>query len=367
MTWSAVTGDSAERLVQGVRQHLLILPTVICSTVVCERISERIDGAVALTHQHGCSQIGADAKQTFRILKGFAENPNVGGVLVISLGCEVIDADKLVKDIQSTGKPVEFIRIQDVGGSLKAIEAGVAAAAKLKAVMDNSQQVHADQGQVCVGVKWGEGSSFSVMEKFAQRFIAHILDAGGTVLLGETKKVRQAVANGKVIMSEPVAHKFLAQTESEETSNLIDVREEPLPTHLDSTTAFSYMDLSSRPIDGILAYGERPTEPGLYVMNSPDSDVECLTGFAAAGCSAVVFFTNEGSTVGSPILPVIKISFTNSNAWEEHVDLRLPTTFDEGSYGSLEACIGGVLSGNLTKSELLGHDEFAIHRIGPSL
>ena len=70
----------------GIRNHLLIIPTVICSNQVCSRIMQLVPGAVAIPHQHGCSQIGSDKDRTFDMLAGTGKNPNVGAVLIISLG-----------------------------------------------------------------------------------------------------------------------------------------------------------------------------------------------------------------------------------------------------------------------------------------
>ena len=74
----------------GIRNHLLILPTSVCSSETAQRIAELVPGAVAVPHQHGCCQVGADYLQTVNTLVGFGKNPNVGAVLVVSLGCEGI-------------------------------------------------------------------------------------------------------------------------------------------------------------------------------------------------------------------------------------------------------------------------------------
>ncbi|WAH44394.1 UxaA family hydrolase [Alicyclobacillus fastidiosus] len=90
-----IRGYACENARSGSRNRLLVLPSFICSSVVFERIAEEKDDAVALPHAHGCSQVGKDSERTFRILKGFAEDSNVGAVMVVSHGCEVVDAEQL--------------------------------------------------------------------------------------------------------------------------------------------------------------------------------------------------------------------------------------------------------------------------------
>ena len=77
----------------GIRNHLLILPTSVCSSDTASRIASQVPGAVAIPHQHGCCEIGEDYEQTVRTLIGFGKNPNVGAVLIVSLGCEGIQAE----------------------------------------------------------------------------------------------------------------------------------------------------------------------------------------------------------------------------------------------------------------------------------
>ncbi len=108
----------------GLRNHLLVLPTVACSCHVAGKIAEGVPGAVAISHQHGCAQIGEDAQVTFRTLAGTGANPNVGGVLVVALGCEQWAAEAFADEIRKAGKPAEVVGIQAEGGTSKAIARG---------------------------------------------------------------------------------------------------------------------------------------------------------------------------------------------------------------------------------------------------
>ena len=124
----------------GVRNHLAILPSVICSATVGQRITELVPGAVTTTHQYGCGQLGADADLFVRTMVGTGSNPNVGGVIVVGLGCETAEAPLIAEGIAKTGKPVELIVIQEAGGSIKTIQQGAQMAQKLSAKLSSMQR-----------------------------------------------------------------------------------------------------------------------------------------------------------------------------------------------------------------------------------
>ena len=77
----------------GIRNHMLVIPSVICAGHVAESIARSVPGAVCLANQYGCGQMGEDLEQTFRTLVGMGRNPNVGAVLVVGLGCELLRPD----------------------------------------------------------------------------------------------------------------------------------------------------------------------------------------------------------------------------------------------------------------------------------
>src|ERR1700742_4503786 len=116
----------------GVRNHLLVLPSVVCSTHVAGEIAAAADG-VGVVHQHGCLQVGDDLQHSERLLTGVAINPNVGAVLGVSLGCETLRGAGLPKRIGERGQTVELVGIQADGGTAAALEHGREAAARMAA------------------------------------------------------------------------------------------------------------------------------------------------------------------------------------------------------------------------------------------
>src|SRR5512136_661440 len=117
----------------GFRNHVLILPSVVCANRVARGISQLVEGATWIEHQHGCTQLGADAELTRRILVAHGTHPNVFGVVVVGLGCETMRAQDVAADIRRRAphKPVHLVIIQDEGGSLKAMAAGAGAAVEM--------------------------------------------------------------------------------------------------------------------------------------------------------------------------------------------------------------------------------------------
>ena len=115
----------------GVRNHVLVVPTVVCSAVVTERIANAVNGAVALPHLAGCGQLGPDMETTHETLAAYCQHPNVGAVLVVALGCEQVVAQMLAESARGAGKRSAIVSIQGEGGTPKAIAKGTALAAEL--------------------------------------------------------------------------------------------------------------------------------------------------------------------------------------------------------------------------------------------
>src|SRR5919197_6373390 len=109
----------------GVRNHVLVVPTVICASVVAERIAAAIAPVgTALPHQAGCGQLGPDLRVTHDTLAAYCRHPNVGAVIVVALGCEQVVAQHLADTARRAGKPAEVIAIQSEGGTVRTTDRG---------------------------------------------------------------------------------------------------------------------------------------------------------------------------------------------------------------------------------------------------
>jgi altronate dehydratase large subunit len=128
------------------------------------------------------------------------------------------------------------------------------------------------------------------------------------------------------------------------------------------------------PIKGIVEYAESIPKHGLYFMDSPGNDIECVSGMAAGGAHLVCFTTGRGTPTGSAVVPVIKI--TGNTRMFERMSDNMDVNVGDMLAGTLSLEDAGeliwneikeVANGKLTKAEILGHTEFSINRIGPSL
>ncbi len=109
----------------GIRNHVLILPASVCASDTTRIIASQVSGAITFNNQNGCSQVPPDMKLTMDILAGYAANPNIYGIVAVSLGCEGCQMDLVVDAIrQRTNKPLKTLIIQQEGGTIKTVEKG---------------------------------------------------------------------------------------------------------------------------------------------------------------------------------------------------------------------------------------------------
>src|SRR5438093_11992034 len=137
----------------GIRNHVLVVPTVICSAVVAERIAASIGsfGAV-LPHLAGCGQLGPDLAVTHETLAAYCRHPNVGAVLVVALGCEQVVAQHLADAARSAGKPAQIVSIQGEGGTLRATAKGIDVARYFADVLARTERVPCPASSLIVSV-----------------------------------------------------------------------------------------------------------------------------------------------------------------------------------------------------------------------
>ncbi|WP_350300084.1 UxaA family hydrolase [Peribacillus frigoritolerans] len=373
----------------GIRNHLLIIPTVICANHVANRIQQAVPESVAIPHQHGCSQIGDDKERTHKLLGGMGKNPNVGAVLLISLGCEVIDAKVLKQEIEEeTGKPVEWLDIQDAGGTINAIKKGTEVAKGLFLELEKVPQVDAPISELIVGVKCGGSDATSGLcsNPALGKTADQLLKQGGTIVMGETTEIIGAehIVAQKAV-SEEVAKKLYAYVDrfEKEVERIgADMRGgNPSPGNIEgglSTIEEKSLGCISKagtaPLNDVLSFAEEIPGNGYYFMDSPGNDIECVSGMAAAGVHIVCFTTGRGTPTGNPIIPVIKITGNEHTAIKMIDNIDIDTspvmkgkeTTEEAGNRIFET-IAKTAQGELTKAEILGHQEFSISRISISL
>jgi altronate dehydratase large subunit len=371
----------------GARNHVLILPTIVCATQTAQRVTELVNGTVTFIHQHGCAQVGTDYDQTFRTYVGTAANPNVYGVIVLGLGCETHQARSVASELRKTGKPVEVVSIQDHGGTLFTIAEVARIAAKMVQEASRQRRVECDFGELIVGTECGGSDACSGLSANpAVGFCSDkIVDHGGTSILAETTELIGAehllaarAVNDHVAKR---VYQVIEAMEKRAFSMNIDIRTgNPSPgnikgglSSLEEKSLGASNKSGSRPLQELIDYAEKPTKKGLVWMDTPGHDIEQLSGMAAGGSQIVLFTTGRGTPTGSPIVPVIKIA-TNSAIFEkmnDNIDMNAGTIIDgtetiEQVGDRIFEEIIEVCSGKLTKSEILKQNDFGIWRIGPT-
>lgn len=371
----------------GVRNHVLILPTITCATQAAKQITELVQGTVSFIHQHGCAQVGVDYEQTFRTYAGMGANPNVYGVVVLGLGCETHQARSVAGEIAKTGKPVEVVSIQDHGGTLFTIAQGAKIAAKMVQDASMQQRELCDFSELIIGTECGGSDACSGLSANPAVGVVSdlIVDHGGTSILAETTELIGAehlLANRA--SDEKVAKRVYEVIKAMEDRAFlmgVDIRTgNPSPgnikgglSSLEEKSLGAANKAGSRPLQELIDYAQAPSKKGLVWMDTPGHDIEQLTGMVAGGAQVVLFTTGRGTPTGSPIAPVIKIA-TNTAIFEkmaDNIDVNAGTIIDGTE--SIQSVgqrlfdeVALVASGKLTKAEILKQHDFGIWRIGPT-
>jgi altronate dehydratase large subunit len=369
----------------GIRNHLLVIPTSVCSSVEAVRIAEAVPRAIALPHQHGCCQLGADFDQTSRTLAGLGANPNVGAVLIVSLGCEGIQADTIAEIVRRAGKMVEVITIQQSGGSSRTVQIGREKLRALAEATDRLPKSEAGLDALILGMECGGSDATSGLA--ANPVVGLVSDmlvaAGGTSILSETTELIGAEhILSKRCRTEATRRRLLevvADTERRALAQGSDMRgTQPTPgnirggiTTLEEKSLGCVLKGGTAPVESVLAYAEPPASKGLHFMDTPGQDIESITGMVAGGAQIILFTTGRGTATGCPVAPVIKLTanaltFRNMG---DSIDADTSGVIDgslsmEHAANALFAKLVTVALGELTKAELTGHNEFAIYRVG---
>ena len=371
----------------GIRNHVLILPSVACSVEVGNVIARKVNGVIAVSHPHGCAELPFDAEQTLRTLVGVGKNPNVAAVLVVGLGCELLDAPSLASKIAESGKPVKSLVIQEVGGSPKTIREGIRIVKEMMVHASRLKRERIGLDSLILGVECGGSDACSGLSANPALGVTSdlFIKEGGTVILSETTEsigaehiLARRAANRKV--REKILE-IVKRTEMRVLKLGLDIgKANPAPgnyeggiTTLEEKSLGCVMKGGSGKVMEVLEYAESPTKRGLVLMDTPGHDAESMTGLIAGGTQIIAFTTGRGNPMGTPIAPVIKIA-TNSHMYsrmKDNMDLNAGEviTGEMGVEEMGEKIFREVLrvaSGKRTKNEILGHREFAINRLGPS-
>ena len=374
----------------GTRNHVLVVPTVICSSVVAERVAAAAAPiGTALPHLAGCGQLGPDMRVTHETLAAYCAHPNVGAVLVVALGCEQVVAQSLAESARRHGKPAEIIAIQSEGGTVRATAKGVAIAQAFAGQLSAQEREWCDVSEIVLSLKCG-GSDYTsglASNPTLGRVADRLIDLGGSAVLGEIAEIMGAEHLLASRATRPATSAKLIQVitrvEMEARALGLDIRgTQPSPGNIrgglttieEKSLGATHKGGERAPLEDVVGYSAPITRKGLTVMDTPGLDVESVTGMVGGGAQVVVFTTGLGTPTGNPIAPVIKVTGNARTARQmaDNIDLDVSGIMDDSE--SLDSAadrmfddVLAVASGRQTAAEMLGHREFAIHRRNPTI
>jgi len=367
----------------GVRNHIVVMSSVNCCNAVVEQIGRAVPEVKTLTHTEGCGRGPLDVAMSLRTLANTAAHPNVAGVILIGLGCEVIKTGVIASRV-GDGRPVESIGIQQSGGTPNTVARGIETAKRLVAEAAKLERQEFGFEHLTLAMECGGSDAFSGLTANSSVGVVAdwVVEHGGKVILSEVTEflgteaiVSERCANEEVrgklldLLTQqdknvkqalgPLAHTVISP--GNQKGGLSSIQEKSLGCIKKGGTT---------QIQEVLEYADGPSKPGLSVMDTPGSDIFSITGMIAGGAQIVLFTTGRGSPAGSPIAPVVKVA-SNSRLFEGMPD---DMDFDAGRIVdgmSLPDCgaelvdfVRAVASGELTAPERTGTNLFAIHTVG---
>ena len=387
----------------GTRKYLAILTSVTCSATVARFIAQQversgvladypaIDGVIALVHGTGCglAASGEGYEALARTQWGYAANPNIGGVLLVGLGCEVFQIGRMKQEYGIVEHALfRTLTIQDSGGTRKTVEAGVEAVRAMAPLAGAARRTTRPASELTLALQCGGSDGYSgvtanpALGAAADLLVRH----GGTAILSETPEIYGA----EQLLTRRAATREIGEKLVERIRWWEDytrraggeMNNNPSPgnkaggltTILEKSLGAAAKG-GSTTLRGVYRYAEPVTARGLVFMDTPGYDPVSATGQVAGGANILAFTTGRGSAYGCKPTPSIKLA-TNSEMYRrmsEDMDIDCGDVLDGTGVvakgAEIFARLLEVASGAPTKSEALGYGdaEFVPWQIGATM
>jgi altronate hydrolase len=392
------------------RNYVGIISTVNCSATASKYVAAElantvlddypnIDGIVPLVHKGGCamSYAGDDHRQLARTLAGFAQHPNIGAYLILSLGCEtsqasfLVDEHNLVQlDFPGAAKNAVplTMNIQDYGGVRKTVNRAVEALKELLPEANKVKRVPIPVSELIVGTECGGSDGYSgITANPAVGVASDLLVAhGATSILAEVPEAygaehtltRRAISREvgeKLVERIRWWEKYAAMFGAEIDNNPSVGNKEGGLTTIYEKSLGAIAKGGTTALRAVYEYAEPVTEKGFVIMDTPGYDPASVTGMVAGGAHVIVFTTGRGSCFGCKPSPTIKVA-TNSPMFkrmQDDMDINAGVVIEGQTLESVGEQIFekiiAVASGEATKSEAqgIGDEEFCPWVSGPVL
>lgn len=327
----------------GTRNYIGILTSVNCSGSVARFVAEaavnqagfldkfpHVDGIVPIVHGMGCGMAGRGEgfETLFRTLAGYGHNPNFGAILMLGLGCEVMQIPDLVDrtDLADSDR-FRYLTIQGEGGTAATVEAALSELRALAAAADTARREEVSTRHLVLGMQCGGSDGYSGITANPALGIASdlLVRQGGISILSETPEIYGAEhLLTRRAVDEPTGRRIIdliGWWEDYTARNGGEMDNNPSPgnkrgglTTILEKSLGAVAKGGSAPLSGVYRYGEPIDAPGLAFMDSPGFDPCSVTGQIASGANLIAFTTGRGSVSGYQPVPGIKLA-SNSDLW----------------------------------------------------
>jgi len=381
----------------GTRNYLGVVATVNCSATVAKRAAERVqaeleadparfpnvDGVIAIMHGTGCGLAGAGEalRALQRTLWGYITHPNMAGVVLVGLGCEVNQVALMLDGFGLADSPrFKAMTIQEEGGTRRTVERIVDEIRAMLPIANAAERSPQSVAHLTLALQCGGSDGYSGLtaNPALGAAVDRLVEHGGAAILSETPEIYGAEhLLIRRAASPAVARKLVERIRwwEDYTAKLggsMDNNPTPgnkaggLTTILEKSLG-AVAKGGSKTLRGVYRYAERLEGPGFAFMDSPGFDPCSITGQVASGANVICFTTGRGSVYGNKPVPSLKLA-TNTPMFrrlEEDMDIDCGVIVSEGR--SVEAVGDAIFdlivetaAGARSKSEIngLGDCEF---------
>lgn len=383
LTWEGYLRSDGSK---GIRNKVMIVYTVECSSYVAKQIALRMNHPdVEVIGFDGCT----DNAYAIHLLTSLLTHPNVGAVLAVGLGCEYTQADRLAKLAKEHGRLAQYFYIQESGGTAKSIEKGMEIAAEMLEKLRDTPRAEMGFADLVVGAECG-GSDFTsglAGNVVVGKFYDILQECGGTPIFEEIVEAVGLVGLLKKRAANEQAEKELVYTYYKALEYCKSVHQYSVSpgnfagglSTIEEKSMGAVIKSGSKPIQGVLKVGMKPPGKGLWLLDStPDpndvqygitnpNDNEGLMDLISCGSHLTFLVTGRGNVVGSAVAPVIKVTgnHVTYTKLEDDMDFDASPLLDgtvqtEELALQLAGLVADVCRGQKTKAERLGHAEYFI-------
>jgi altronate dehydratase large subunit len=371
----------------GVRNRVAIIPTCGCALHAASLIASQVEGAALLSYSGGCGETEVDIALATQLLAQYGTHPNIIGSVVVSLGCETLNAADLAARIAGGWAPSALLVIQKEGGTRHTVEKGIALARKMMAAAQSPQREACPVATLTIGLECGGSDATSgmasnpAMGAFSDMLAARqarVILAETSELLGAEHILLKRAVDADV--AQRLARTMVDCEKALKATGEDFMGKQPSPgnvrggiTTVEEKALGDVLKGGSSPLMDVLSYGHKPARPGLSFMDTPGNDPVSVTGLVAAGSQIVVFTTGRGNPMGNAVAPVLKVTgnartFANM---EGDMDIDASSIIrGEESFAQvgqrIYALMLRVAEGEPAAAEVLQHAEFDMLRLGPT-